>query len=121
MYARRYLHDKEPQHINGQSAALWPTSQVAKRSCWSNHRHVVIMGNLVLNCVPVIPSEEGQDVDDLGDDTKSGPTAGSRAGRMGPARLMSEVECIHDPPTTITRVLSNALYAMAFHKHLALT
>lgn len=60
-------------------------------------------------------------MDGVGDDSKSGPAAGGRAGIVGPVPLMSEVECIHEPPTTIAKVLSNALYAMAFHKHLALT
>lgn len=79
------------------------------------------MGNLVLSCVPVIPSEEGQSTDNAGDDFKYEPSVGGRTGRLGLVSLMSEVECIHEPPTTITKVLSNALYAMAFHKHLALT
>eukprot|EP00752_Nemacystus_decipiens_P010574 g9417.t1 len=78
------------------------------------------MGNLI-NCVPVVPSEEGQGGDNVGDGSKSGQAAGGRAGKMGHVSLMSEVECTHEPPTTITKVLSNALYAMAFHKHLALT
>lgn len=79
------------------------------------------MGNLVLNCVPVVPSEDGQGVGNVGSDSKCQLTAGGQAGMADRVSLMSEVERIHEPPTTITRVLSNALYAMAFHKHLALT
>ncbi len=77
------------------------------------------MGNLALTCVPVIPSEEGGVVDDVGEDAKAGK-AGSGVARTG-CDFMSEAEVIHEAPTTITKVLSNALYAMAFHKHLALT
>lgn len=79
------------------------------------------MGNLALNCMPVVPSEEGQGTEEVGDGSKSGPAAGGRAGKRSAVSLMSEVECSHESPTTITKVLSNALYAMAFHKHLALT
>lgn len=77
------------------------------------------MGNLVLTCVPVIPSEEGEVVDEVCEDAKVGE-AESGVARKG-CDFMSEAEVIHEPPTTITKVLSNALYAMAFHKHLALT
>ncbi|CAM9157390.1 unnamed protein product, partial [Sphacelaria rigidula] len=31
------------------------------------------------------------------------------------------LECAHEPPTSIMEVLLNALYAMEFHKHLAMT
>lgn len=73
------------------------------------------MGNLVLNCVPVVPSEEGE--------VRNGYDGDSDADSSDrdPPIPMSEVENIHAPPTTIAKVLSNALFAMAFHKHLALT
>ena len=78
------------------------------------------MGNIVLTCVPVVPSEEEKDIDDVGGDGKVGASAASGVSKKGPD-FMSEAEVVHEPPTTITKVLSNALYAMAFHKHLALT
>lgn len=73
------------------------------------------MGNLVGVCVPIVPSEgEGQDGDAPGIEDEEG------VGSKRPV-FNSEFEGIHEPPTTITAVLSNAFYAMEFHKHLALT
>lgn len=82
------------------------------------------MGNLVGNCVPIVPSEGtaahssggGKDTADAVDGVEGG-------GERPPERpeFKSELEGINEPPTTITLVLSNALYAMEFHKHLALT
>lgn len=78
------------------------------------------MGNLVLNCVPVVPSEGREGGNDKGRGKTS--DADSDDDSVGNAPIpMSEVENIHEPPTTIAKVLSNALFAVAFHKHLALT
>ncbi|CAM9308298.1 unnamed protein product [Ectocarpus sp. 13 AM-2016] len=79
------------------------------------------MGNLVLTCVPVVPLEQRVD-DGPGGYVKMGEgSGGEKVANVRPTTFMSEVEGIHEPPTTLAKVLSNAVYAMAFHKHLALT
>ncbi|CAM9180161.1 unnamed protein product [Ectocarpus sp. 6 AP-2014] len=79
------------------------------------------MGNLVLTCVPVVPLEQSVD-DGPGAYVKMGEgSGGAKVANVRPTTFMSEVEGVHEPPTTLAKVLSNAVYAMAFHKHLALT
>ncbi|CAM9759665.1 unnamed protein product [Ectocarpus sp. 4 AP-2014] len=79
------------------------------------------MGNLVLTCVPIVPLEQRVD-DGPGGYVKMGEeSGGDKVANVRPTTFMSEVEGIHEPPTTLAKVLSNAVYAMAFHKHLALT
>lgn len=79
------------------------------------------MGNLVLNCVPVVPSEGDNNGKGKEGGSGSDPDSDDDSSVGNPPIPMSEVENIHEPPTTIARVLSNALYAVAFQKHLALT
>ncbi|CAM9469004.1 unnamed protein product [Scytosiphon promiscuus] len=81
------------------------------------------MGNINLNCVPVIPLEAKEAEVDVGKDVKAGSGGMAVGGGWTTKRpvLMSELDDLHETPTTLTKVLSNALYAMAFHKHLALT
>lgn len=79
------------------------------------------MGNLVLTCVPVVPLEQKVD-DGPGAYVKMGEgSGGAKVANVRPTTFMSDVEGVHEPPTTLAKVLSNAVYAMAFHKHLALT
>lgn len=91
------------------------------------------MGNLVGSCgTAVVPSEDaGASSSGGGGGGGKPPVGGAGDGgveggggnKSAPERpdFKSELEGIHEPPTTITMVLSNALYAMEFHKHLALT
>ncbi|CAN0188711.1 unnamed protein product, partial [Hapterophycus canaliculatus] len=76
-------------------------------------------------CVRVIPLEEKESGDAVSKAARARAGSGEGAGGGGWATkrpvLMSELDDLHEPPTTLTKVLSNALYAMAFHKHLALT
>lgn len=72
------------------------------------------MGNLVLNCIPVVPSEGTKKKGDRDWDSDA-------SSYDSPPMLMSVMENIHETPTTIHEVLSSALFAVAFHQHLALT
>lgn len=71
----------------------------------------------------VISSEgagkEGEKGNDNGvSNTGEGGGGGVTSGRIA---FKSELELAHEPPTSIMEVLLNALYAMEFHKHLAMT
>ncbi|CAM9512972.1 unnamed protein product [Ectocarpus sp. 12 AP-2014] len=79
------------------------------------------MGNLVLTCVPVVPLEQRVGDGPGGFEKMGEGSGGEKVANVRPTTFMSEVEGIHEPPTTLAKVLSNAVYAMAFHKHLALT
>lgn len=82
------------------------------------------MGNLVGNRVSVIPSEEGVQTgqaDSVGEKKTGADGVVVWRTEYNRPVLNSEIEGIYEPPSTIAEVLSNALYAMEFHKHLALT
>lgn len=77
------------------------------------------MGNLLKSCGNhVVPVEEGR-AGDHSPDQHGGQGSGAGAGSA--AESPEKAEGTQESPTTITGILSNALYAMAFHKHLALT
>lgn len=85
----------------------------------------VSMGNAVGFLWPsstVIPSEGGG-VKEGGiggvANKGGGPAEGVACADVGSSR--QALECAHEPPTSIMEVLLNALYAMEFHKHLAMT
>lgn len=89
------------------------------------------MGNAVGFLRPsstIIPSEGGGVkkgsvggvANDGGAPAEEGACAVADVGSSRQA-FRSELECAHEPPTSIMEVLLNALYAMEFHKHLAIT
>lgn len=98
------------------------------------------MGNVVGNWFAgstIVPSEEGKGggeadgtgvtngdgfppkiVAESGDGGGEGAVQAARNGRL---EFRSEMELARDPPTTIMEVLLNTVYAMEFHKYLAMT
>lgn len=98
------------------------------------------MGNFIASCLPhstVVPSEEvvyaassmdgsgGGGVSTLGSLGSRGGAAASGEGLAVGSQPEFKSECEaaqqQEPPTSIMKVLLNALYAMEFHKHLAMT
>lgn len=70
-----------------------------------------------------IPSKGGAKDRVQGNDGVSNNGGAKDGGVVTSGRLAfkSELELAHEPPTSIMEVLLNALYAMEFHKHLAMT
>lgn len=79
------------------------------------------MGNFIGNCVHVVvPYEDKRDGSGKHSGTKEVENGPGAKGEKQPV-IKGEPDAVNEPPTTITNVLSNALYAMEFHKHLAIT
>lgn len=80
------------------------------------------MGNLLKGCGHHVVPVEGEGNNNSPGENK-GQGSGTGAGAAGAvvAESPKKLEGVHESPTTIAAILSNALYGMAFHKHLALT
>lgn len=82
------------------------------------------MGNFLKSCGHHVVPVEGEANHSPGESKGlggGGAEAGAGAVTGVAADSPKKPEGIHQSPTTIADILSNALYGMAFHKHLALT
>ena len=82
------------------------------------------MGNLDVNCAVIHFERRKGDASESFDEATGKEEPGAGEGGSSNTRevsLKSELQGIHERPTAITMVLSNALYSVEFHKHLTVT